>query len=132
MGRGRAAGPKVLLPRLGRPYGRALEAGELRLALEDGHFVLRYFDWKFPVDPRPGTWCSARAWGACALAGREHDVVRRLLQVMAAVRALPPRSDENPVAAAERCAASRRSCARWRSCESSRTAPGTWSRRWPG
>jgi (1->4)-alpha-D-glucan 1-alpha-D-glucosylmutase len=96
-------GPKVLLPCLGRPYGRVLEAGELVLALEDGHFVLRYFDWKFPVDP--STWNVVLGQGLGRLRDRlggEHDVVRRLLRLMAAVRALPSRSDQNPVTAAER------------------------------
>ncbi|HEX5041385.1 MAG TPA: malto-oligosyltrehalose synthase [Candidatus Polarisedimenticolaceae bacterium] len=96
-------GPKVLLPCLGRPYGRTLEAGELELVQEDGQFLLRYFDWKFPVDP--STWNVVLGQGLGRLRdrlGAQHDVVRRLLRVMAAVRALPPRSDENPVAAAER------------------------------
>ena len=103
MGRGQLLGPKVLLPCLGRPYGRALEAGEPEARPGGRHFVLRYFDWKFPVDP--STWNVVLGQGLGRLRDRlggEHDVVRRLLQVMAAVRALPPRSDENPVAAAER------------------------------
>jgi (1->4)-alpha-D-glucan 1-alpha-D-glucosylmutase len=96
-------GPKVLLPCLGRPYGRALETGELKLALEDGHFALRYFDWKFPVDP--SSWNVVLGQGLGRLRdrlGSEHEIVRRLLGLMAAVRALPPRSDSNPVASAER------------------------------
>jgi hypothetical protein len=53
----------------------------------------------------PSTWNVVLGQGLGRLRDRlggQHDVVRRLLQVMAAVRALPPRSDENPVAAAER------------------------------
>lgn len=41
---------KVLLPMLGRPYGEALDAGEITLReLEAGKFVVGYFDHIFPV-----------------------------------------------------------------------------------
>jgi (1->4)-alpha-D-glucan 1-alpha-D-glucosylmutase len=41
---------KVLLPVLGRPYGEALEAGEITLGLDtERSFVIRYFDHVFPV-----------------------------------------------------------------------------------
>ena len=42
---------KVLLPVLGRPYGEAIEAGEITLARDDDHstFVIRYFEHVFPV-----------------------------------------------------------------------------------
>jgi (1->4)-alpha-D-glucan 1-alpha-D-glucosylmutase len=43
---------KVLAPFLGRPYGEALDAGEIRLAQTSaGEPVVRYFDSEFPVDP---------------------------------------------------------------------------------
>src|SRR5689334_23158542 len=35
---------KLLLPMLGRPYGEALESGELTVRYEDGRLVLDYFD----------------------------------------------------------------------------------------
>jgi (1->4)-alpha-D-glucan 1-alpha-D-glucosylmutase len=42
---------KVLLPVLGRPYGEALEAGEIALAREENgaNFLIRYFDHAFPI-----------------------------------------------------------------------------------
>ena len=45
---------KVLLPVLGDHYGDVLERGELRLGLEadTGTLALRYFDHRFPLDPR--------------------------------------------------------------------------------
>jgi (1->4)-alpha-D-glucan 1-alpha-D-glucosylmutase len=43
---------KVLLPILGDRYGRILENGEFRLALEDGAFFLRYHEAKLPLNPR--------------------------------------------------------------------------------
>jgi malto-oligosyltrehalose synthase len=43
---------KVLAPFLGRPYGEALDAGEIRLVhLPSGEPVIRYFDSDFPIDP---------------------------------------------------------------------------------
>jgi (1->4)-alpha-D-glucan 1-alpha-D-glucosylmutase len=46
--------PGVLLPILGRPYGDALQAGEiaLRFDAEAGSFAAWYFDNKLPVNPR--------------------------------------------------------------------------------
>ena len=46
--------PGVLLPILGRPYGEALEAGEIELKYdaESGSFALWYFDNKLPVNPQ--------------------------------------------------------------------------------
>jgi (1->4)-alpha-D-glucan 1-alpha-D-glucosylmutase len=42
---------KVLAPFLGRPYGEALEAGEIRLEpAASGEPVVRYFDSEFPID----------------------------------------------------------------------------------
>ncbi len=43
---------KVLAPFLGKPYGEALAAGDIRLAMTPaGQPVIRYFDNDFPVDP---------------------------------------------------------------------------------
>jgi (1->4)-alpha-D-glucan 1-alpha-D-glucosylmutase len=43
---------KVLAPFLGRPYGDALDAGEIRLTqTATGEPVIRYFDSEFPIDP---------------------------------------------------------------------------------
>ncbi|HEY2429920.1 MAG TPA: malto-oligosyltrehalose synthase [Acidimicrobiales bacterium] len=43
---------RVLLPLLGQRYGRALEAGEVTLAYEEGSFTIRYFEHVLPVAPR--------------------------------------------------------------------------------
>ncbi|MBV9251927.1 MAG: malto-oligosyltrehalose synthase, partial [Acetobacteraceae bacterium] len=44
---------KVLAPFLGRSYGEALAAGEIRLATgQDGTPLIRYFDNAFPIDPK--------------------------------------------------------------------------------
>ncbi|MBY0229158.1 MAG: malto-oligosyltrehalose synthase [Gemmataceae bacterium] len=60
---------KVLLPVLGKQYGEALEAGELRLVHERGGFSLAYFQHRFPVSPR-----SARL----VLASRLDHLAKRL------------------------------------------------------
>ena len=46
--------PGVLLPILGRPYGDALQAGEIELTYDaaSGSFALWYFDNKLPVNPQ--------------------------------------------------------------------------------
>jgi (1->4)-alpha-D-glucan 1-alpha-D-glucosylmutase len=42
---------KVLLPVLGDAYGKALEAGQVRLGVDDGAFVVHYFEHRFPISP---------------------------------------------------------------------------------
>lgn len=42
---------RILLPILGKPYGEALEDGEIRLTLEDGRLRIRYWDHSLPVAP---------------------------------------------------------------------------------
>jgi (1->4)-alpha-D-glucan 1-alpha-D-glucosylmutase len=46
--------PGVLLPILGRPYGDALQAGEIELKYDpaDGSFAAWYFEHKLPITPR--------------------------------------------------------------------------------
>ena len=45
---------RVLLPVLGDQFGKVLEAGEIQLHFdaEAGEFGLRYWDHRFPIDPR--------------------------------------------------------------------------------
>src|SRR5207302_2590388 len=42
---------KVLLPVLGDPYGKVLEAQQLRLGYAGGAFTVHYFEHRFPVGP---------------------------------------------------------------------------------
>ena len=42
---------KLLLPFLGRPYGEALDAGEIGLGYADGYFHAEYFDNRFRLSP---------------------------------------------------------------------------------
>jgi (1->4)-alpha-D-glucan 1-alpha-D-glucosylmutase len=43
---------KLLLPILGRPFGEALDSGELKLGFHDGQFSIEYFESSFPLAPR--------------------------------------------------------------------------------
>src|SRR3984957_6672729 len=43
---------RILLPVLGRPFGEALDAGEIKLTFQDSRFFCQYFDSLFPVAPR--------------------------------------------------------------------------------
>ncbi len=43
---------QVLVPVLGDQYGRVLERGEIRLDFDGEHFAVRYYDNRYPVDPR--------------------------------------------------------------------------------
>lgn len=42
---------KILLPVLGRPFGEALDSGELKLTFQDGKFFLQHYDSFFPIAP---------------------------------------------------------------------------------
>lgn len=43
---------RILLPVLGRPFGEALDSGEIRLVFQEGRFLIQYFESLFPVAPR--------------------------------------------------------------------------------
>src|SRR5215216_2460874 len=69
--RGTGIEGKVVVPILGRSYGEALEAGELRLLLEDGGLRIAYFDHRLPIDP---------VHYARVLDGIHADQVRRVVE----------------------------------------------------
>jgi (1->4)-alpha-D-glucan 1-alpha-D-glucosylmutase len=66
---------KVLLPVLGRPYGEALAAGELRLDCDADEPFIRYFDHKFPLadaDAHVVRLGSTDAFDPASANGRQH------------------------------------------------------------
>ena len=72
---------KVLLPILGKPYGDALESGEIIVARESGDWQVRYFDNWFPVRPEDAaklTELGAEAYDAVDPEGRGR--LHRLLE----------------------------------------------------
>ena len=43
---------KILLPILGRPFGEALDSGEIQLIYNEGRFFFQYFETLLPLSPR--------------------------------------------------------------------------------
>ncbi|HEX3176795.1 MAG TPA: malto-oligosyltrehalose synthase [Methylomirabilota bacterium] len=96
---------KVLLPILGEQYGSVLDKGELRLALEDGRFVVRYYETVLPISPRSyGRILGHRIETLAQHLGGEHADVVRLKSLITWFTTLPPRTEKDP----ERLAARRR------------------------
>ena len=96
---------KVLLPVLGDQYGAVLDRGELKLGLEDGRFLVRYFDTVLPISPR--AWSRIlghRLDSLAASLGAEHADVVALKSLITWFATLPSHTDKDP----ERVAARRR------------------------
>ena len=94
---------KVLLPVLGDQYGVVLDRGELRLALEDGRFLVRYFDTVLPI--APSAW--ARILGhridtLTARLGTDHADVLALKSLIAWFATLPAHTERDPERVAAR------------------------------
>ena len=84
---------RVLLPILGRQYGEALEAGEIRLARTGGSFVVRYYERDLPVRPKSLAPLLEEAVRRCDLDGA--DPKRQELESIArAIQMLPPTSSQ--------------------------------------
>jgi (1->4)-alpha-D-glucan 1-alpha-D-glucosylmutase len=95
---------KVLLPVLGDLYGNVLENQELVLRLDEAGFFIRYFDHKFPIDPRSYELILEQ----CLLLGAKHDsgtnpeasaeagVFLALQSLLEEVRRLPAHTTVNP------------------------------------
>jgi (1->4)-alpha-D-glucan 1-alpha-D-glucosylmutase len=96
---------KVLLPILGEQYGIVLDKGELRLSLEDGRFVVRYYETVLPISPRSyGRILGHRIDTLSGRLGGEHPDVVRLKSLITWFATLPPPTEKDP----ERLAARRR------------------------
>ncbi len=87
-----AADGRLILPVLGRHYGDAIEAGELKLELGPEGLVVAYFDRRLPLDP--GSWPEV-----LTLAG--DDAPEGLRDIVTRLRGLAPR-DEARADAADR------------------------------
>lgn len=96
---------KVLLPVLGKPYGGALESGELRLVFDPAHgsFCVKYYDHYFPVDPStyPQILELAVARLENAL-GASHARVQEFETLIAGFRHLPARDELSHAKVSER------------------------------
>jgi (1->4)-alpha-D-glucan 1-alpha-D-glucosylmutase len=93
----------ILLPILGEPYGKVLEARQLSLHFEAGVFSIYYFDHHFPVSP-----CTYLRILEHRLPELEHRLpadspaLMEYHSIVTAIRHLPPRSVADPAKIAER------------------------------
>lgn len=83
---------KVLVPVLGRPYGEALDRGELSLVLGDSGLFVGYFDDRFPLDPKTvGPVLDEALTDLRERLGSQHPAVRSLRRLVRDVEEIPPR-----------------------------------------
>ncbi len=81
---------KMLLPFLGRPYGEALDEGELGVTYLDGHFYATYFESRFALNP--ATYADVLA--ATRPAHERTDRYWDLKELAEAYRAVTPEARE--------------------------------------
>ena len=94
---------KVLLPVLGKQYGDALEAGELRVEYVEGSFFVRYFESLLPMDPKSTALILAERIDElrAALSGAP-ETLAEYESILTALSHLPPRTATTSEAVAER------------------------------
>jgi (1->4)-alpha-D-glucan 1-alpha-D-glucosylmutase len=84
---------RVLLPVLGKPFGQALEDQELRLSLEEDGFRIKFYDYRFPLDPKTfGDILTFRLGELEKALGEGHPAVIGLHGLITMVEHLPPRT----------------------------------------
>ncbi len=94
---------KVLLPILGDQYGIVLENQELQLVYQEGRFIIRYYDHRLPVAPKPSALILAHRLDALVSeAGSDSPRVMELESIITALKHLPFRQDRAPELVAER------------------------------
>lgn len=85
---------KVLLPILGDLYGRVLENQEIQLAYDDGRFIIRYYEHRLPVAPKPSAMILTHELDAVIQRiGEDSPYVQELQSIITALRHLPSRAD---------------------------------------
>lgn len=98
-----ALSQKVLLPVLGDQFGKVLEAGQIRLAYENGAFYLYYFDLKLPVAPRTYIPILEHLLNLLVAAlDAEAPCVQELRSIVTSLSHLPSRTDVTPEKMVER------------------------------
>ncbi|MGQ0734270.1 MAG: malto-oligosyltrehalose synthase [Acidobacteriota bacterium] len=93
---------KVLLPILGDQYGRVLERGELKLAVQDGALHLRYFSHDLPINPRQSPRVLGLHLDRLELTLSGHPALREYLSILTALQNLPVYTEQAPARIAER------------------------------
>jgi (1->4)-alpha-D-glucan 1-alpha-D-glucosylmutase len=94
---------KILIPILGDPYGKVLEAQQLRLVYADGAFFLYYFEHRFPIAPCSYELIlSQRVEELEQALGAESPDLLEFQSIRTAIRHLPGPSETEPAKVAER------------------------------
>jgi (1->4)-alpha-D-glucan 1-alpha-D-glucosylmutase len=85
---------RLLLPILGDQYGLVLEKGELVLVYAAGRFLVRYYEFELPLDPRsvPAV-LDLDLERVDVRLGRDHPEVMELRSIVSALRNLPAQGD---------------------------------------
>ncbi len=94
---------RVLLPILEDQYGKVLESGKFRLAIEEGAFFIYYYDHKLPV--APFTYSKILGYPIEALTqtlGKEDERLQELQSILTALNYLPPQTELAPEKIEER------------------------------
>jgi (1->4)-alpha-D-glucan 1-alpha-D-glucosylmutase len=94
---------KVLLPVLGEQFGKVLEDGQLKLALEDGSLWITYFSARFPLAPE--SYALVLASGQESLQQKlppDSAELHEYLSILTAIKNLPPFMEAAQERAAER------------------------------
>jgi (1->4)-alpha-D-glucan 1-alpha-D-glucosylmutase len=88
---------KVLLPLLGDPYGKALEALQIRLHYEAGAFTIHYFEHRIPVAPCTyGKVLGHRVEELEQGLGKDAEAFVELESIRTAIAHLPPHTTTDP------------------------------------
>lgn len=94
---------KVLLPLMGDQYGKILEAGQLKLAYQDGSFSIDYYQLNLPLDPKTYRQIlSLHLEEFRETMPADAEEVSELESIITAVEHLPDRADTSPALVAER------------------------------
>ncbi len=96
---------KVLLPLLGNPYGKALEARQIQLSFDSagGAFQIHYFDHVFPVGPRTYQGILSHRLAELEKSlGSEAPALLEYQSILTAISHLPLRSETDPQRLTER------------------------------
>ena len=93
---------RVLLPILGDHYGIVLERSELKLTLDNGALVLRYFSTQLPTDPKQAPRVFRESSTALDLIDESDPETRELLSILTSLERLPSTSSVAPERIAER------------------------------
>jgi (1->4)-alpha-D-glucan 1-alpha-D-glucosylmutase len=94
---------KVLLPILGEQYGTVVENQEISVAYHEGRFVVRYGDYRLPIDPKHSVMILIlRLDELIGRVGMDDPSVLEFQSILTALRYLPTRNDLDSARVEER------------------------------